>query len=92
MTDIKLTDDAIHAVLDAALRNDLWREHDGVTTNEYRHEHFGFSDPIRDATGDTAAAEAAGLVELKVVSPTVARWMPTAAGEAWLAEHVEEDL
>lgn len=82
--------DELYAVLDAARRLDLWQEDDQTTTHEYRHEHFGLSDPVRDVTAQADAAAESGLIELRIGSAGGRMWQLTDAGRAWLARAEQE--
>lgn len=78
------------AVLRAAHGMDLWQEEDERTTNEYAHEHFGFSEVIREVTAQADAAAEAGLVELHVGAYGARRWEPTTMGLRMLARAEQE--
>lgn len=70
------------SLLQAVADMDVWQEDDG-TTNLYLHEHFGLSDPLGPVTEEIHAAEAEGLVYLRIGH---ARWWDlTEAGRAELA-------
>jgi hypothetical protein len=73
-------------VLFRAKNADLWQEKDG-TTREYDHQHFGYSDYIRDLTRPANAAAEAGLIELR---GAWRRWAPTDKGLELLARAEQE--